>query len=118
MSQFRCHACDVPITLLTSQKNGNMDTCLSCAIEAAPLLRYVLKRRSDVLHDDVVCQQHYREDSQAGGYMAPLADREIGAGYVQTVTPYAGDRPCATCAELAERLSNAGDTQSQRRLEA
>lgn len=94
---MNCLSCDVPITLLTSQRNGNLDTCLTCAIAAAPMLRYILKRRSDTIIDEVICQAHYQEHAQPGRGMAPLADRELGAGYTQTVVPYVGDRRCDTC---------------------
>lgn len=102
MSQYRCHACDVPLTSLTSQKNGNLDTCLTCAIASAPLLFYTLKRKDQVLVEEVICQRHYREASNGGG-MDPLSTREIGAGMKQIVTPYSGERECFTCAEEAER---------------
>lgn len=99
----RCRHCDTPITLLTSQKNGNLDTCLKCAIDRAPFLYYTLKRRSELLAAEVICQRHYREEKEPGRSMGPLADREIGAGYVQTVVPYSGDHQCATCEAEADR---------------
>lgn len=102
MSQFKCHRCDAPISLLSSQKTGDLETCLNCAIEQAPLLRYVLQRKSEpATVDEVICQQHYQAHKDRG--MGPLSDREIGAGYKQTVTPYSGDRRCECCAEEAER---------------
>jgi len=104
MSQFRCHACDIQLTSLTSQKNGNLDTCAKCAIEQAPFLFYTLKRRDQVIIEEIICQKHYAQASQPGRDMAPLSVGELSAGMKQTVTPYtAGNRPCATCEEEAER---------------
>lgn len=102
-----CTTCQQLITLLNSQKNGNYETCLNCAINQAPKVRYVLKRRSEVIHDDIVCQRHYQEDAQPGHYMQPLTDREKVAGYERIVTPYDGERVCETCEEQAERKAGA-----------
>lgn len=107
MAQFKCHACDVPITSLTSQKNGNLDTCVTCAIDLAPFVRYTLKRRSEVLDDLILCHSHYQEDHAV--LLQPLTQKEIAAGMTQTVTPYSGVYGCRTCAEVHERGQQTGD---------
>lgn len=97
-----CRICQQPITSLNSQKNGVLDVCQPCAIAAAPFLHYKLMRKRDVIHEEIICQSHYRIESQPWHSMGPLADRETGVGYVQTVTPYTGGIACATCEEEAD----------------
>lgn len=105
VSQFRCHACDAPITLLSSQKNGNLDTCLNCAIEQAAKLRYVFKRRDQVISDEILCQRHYQADKAV--LLQPLTEREKQAGLTQSVTPYSGPHTCVTCMDEDENESPA-----------
>lgn len=92
-----CHTCEQPITLLNSQKNGTLDQCLPCALNAAPLVLYRLKRRSEVIVCEVICQSHYQEQLQPGRGMEPLSEREQGAGYTASAKPYTGQGTCATC---------------------
>jgi len=56
-------------------------------------------RRSQLIHEEIVCQQHRDEMTFEGGYMAPLTPREQAAGLKFTFTPYEGDRECACCFE-------------------
>lgn len=104
-----CRTCSQAITLLNSQRRVNAsgdgieDQCLPCAITAAPMLYYTLKRKQQLIAEEVICQAHYQIEKRDGHSMGPLATREVGAGYVQTVVPYAGDHPCQTCADEAER---------------
>lgn len=106
MSQYRCHACDVPITSLTSQKNGNLDTCLSCAIEHASFVRYTLKRRTELIDDVILCQQHYQDDKAV--LLQPLTEREQAAGMVATLAPYSGIYECRVCADVKEQAEGVG----------
>lgn len=62
-------------------------------------LYYRLTRRGIETHSEIICAVHYAHASQEGRDMAPLSDREKGAGLRQTVNEYNGDRPCATCEE-------------------
>lgn len=64
---------------------------------------YKLTHRGREITSEVICDEHYQQSSDEGRDMAPLSVREQGAGYKQLVTEYEGDRPCATCSELAER---------------
>lgn len=67
-------------------------------------LYYRLTRRGIEVTSEIVCRKHYEQFSQPGRDMAPLSEAErMRAGQKQTVTAYDGDRPCATCAEEAER---------------
>lgn len=66
------------------------------------LLYYRLTRAGIEVTSEVVCQKHYDEFHQPGGVMAPLSENEIKRRYAQTVVPYTGDRPCATCEEERE----------------
>jgi hypothetical protein len=101
--------CGVQITSLNSQRNGNLDTCLQCAIASASKLRYVLKRKDQLIAEEIVCQTHYREDLSAGGAMSPLEDREKRNGYVQTITPYTGEHDCLTCMEEADQQAESAE---------
>lgn len=74
-------------------------------MSATDLLYYRLSRRGIEIVSEVICQRHYEEQSQADRGMAPLTEREQRHGIVQTVTPYTGDRPCATCEEYTERVA-------------
>ncbi len=98
-----CTVCQQPISLLTSQRNGNLDTCLKCAIEQSPLLLYTLKRRDQTVIVEIICQSHYREHAQPGRGMAPLSVQEEAAGVKQIVIPYDGDRTCETCEQAQRR---------------
>lgn len=68
-------------------------------------MRFLFKhfRRTQLIHEEVVCQQHRDEMSVKGGYMEPLTPQEHAAGLKFTFTPYEGDRECACCAEAAGR---------------
>ena len=70
------------------------------------LLHYTLKRRGQLITDEVICHAHYTEQQQEGRGMAELSDRDVKAGYVQTATPYTGDRLCETCEQERERHSH------------
>lgn len=69
----------------------------------ANMLYYRLLRRGIEVTSEVVCPRHYAEMAQPGGCMEPLSVREQRAGREQTVTPYRGDRPCASCEEEADQ---------------
>lgn len=63
-------------------------------------LYYRLLRKGHEVTSEVICAEHYAEASKDGGHMGPLSESEVKrAGYEQRVTPYTGDRDCATCEE-------------------
>jgi hypothetical protein len=97
----RCQHCDQPITLLNSQKNGVLDCCLTCALDRAAFVRFTLKRKGQVIDDEIVCRRHYQQHSRDGFSMAPLSEREKLTGMTQTVVPYEGDHGCHSCEDEA-----------------
>lgn len=66
-------------------------------------LYYRLKYRnnSQTVNEEIICRKHYEQASQPGHEIAPLEGKEASR-LEQTVTPYTGDLPCATCEADAE----------------
>lgn len=110
MSAYRCHACDVQYRS-GSFVPGRVDVCLNCAAENPclvsdkTLFMYRLTRRGTEVTSEIVCERHYAQMATNAGPMAPLSEKEIDrAGYKQTVRPYSGVYPCATCEADAEEM--------------
>lgn len=56
---------------------------------------YRLTRRGIEVTSEVICEAHHRTAHD----MVPLSPHEKKRGYEQTLRPYSGERPCATCEE-------------------
>lgn len=69
--------------------------------DAPKMYLYRLTRGNIEVTAEFVCQRHLDESQKPGGFMAPLADYEQRT-YVQKITPYKGNEPCAMCEEEKE----------------
>lgn len=72
-------------------------------------MKFIFKhyRKQQLIHEEVVCDQHRDEMSDEGGFMAPPTEAEKKAGIRMTFTPYDGRGECACCTEEAEKAQSA-----------